>query len=128
MARILSPGFSDGEIDGHVRLGAAVRLDVDVFAAEEALGAVDGELLGDIDVFAAAVPAFPGITLGVFVREATALRFHDGAAGEVFGGDQFDVFALPFFFGLDDVEDFGIGFAQAAAACGWRAAGCRDWS
>ncbi len=60
--------LQDGEIDGHVRLRAAVGLDVDVFATEEALGAVDGELLGDVHVFAAAVPAFPGIALGVFVR------------------------------------------------------------
>ncbi len=119
-------GLQDGEVDGHVRLRAAVGLDVDVFAAEELLGAVDGELLDDIDVFAAAVPAFPGIALGVFVREATALRFHDGAAGEVFGGDELDVFALPFFFGLNDVEDFGIDLAKAAAKEPERSA-CWDW-
>ena len=33
-------------------------------------GAIDRELLDGIDIFAAAVPAFPGITFGVFVRQA----------------------------------------------------------
>ena len=45
------------EIDRHVGLRAGVRLHVDVVAAEELLGAIDRELLDDIDVLAAAVPA-----------------------------------------------------------------------
>ena len=37
--------FNGGEIDGHVGLRAAVRLHVDVFRAEDSLGAIDRELL-----------------------------------------------------------------------------------
>ena len=59
-----------GEIDRHVRLAAGVGLDVDVVAAEELPGPVDGELLDDIHVLATAVPASAGITLGIFVGEA----------------------------------------------------------
>ena len=53
-------------------------------AAEKLLGAVDGELLDDVDIFTAAVPAASGIAFGIFVREAGALRFHHSAAGEIF--------------------------------------------
>ena len=63
-------GLEHGEVNGHVRLRAAVRLDVDVVAAEELLRAIDRELLDDIDVLAAAIPALARITFGVFVREA----------------------------------------------------------
>ena len=47
-------------IDGGVGLRAGVRLDVRVLGAEQLLGAVDRELLGDVDVLAAAVVARPG--------------------------------------------------------------------
>ena len=43
MVRIRSPGCKDGEVDGHVRLAAAVRLDVDVLGGKELLCALDGE-------------------------------------------------------------------------------------
>ena len=59
IARILSPGFSR-EINGHVRLRAAVRLDVHMVAAEKPFGAIDRKLLGGVDVLAAAIPTFPG--------------------------------------------------------------------
>ena len=49
------------EVDGHVRLGAGVRLDVGPLAAEEFEQALDGDLLGDVDELAAAVvAALPG--------------------------------------------------------------------
>ena len=44
-------------VDGVVGLGAGVRLDVGVLGAEQLLGAVDRELLGDVDPLAAAVVA-----------------------------------------------------------------------
>ena len=109
-----------------------MRLDVDVFAAEKLLRAIDRELLDGVDVLATAVPAFPGITFGVFVGQHAALRFHHRAAGEIFRRDQLDVFALPFFFRRDRVKNFRIDFAQAAAggrsrSRNWkRLAGCRE--
>ena len=111
----LVAGFQHRKINGHVRLRAAVRLHVDVFAAEKSLGAIDRQLLGGIDVFAAAIPAFPRITFGVFVRHHAALRFHHRAAGEIFRGNQFDVFPLAFFFRHDCIENFRIHFAQRLA-------------
>ena len=95
----LVAGLEHGEVDGGVRLRAGVRLDVGVLRAEELLGAVDGELLDDVDVFAAAIPAAAGVALGVFVGEHGALRLHHGGRGEVFRGDQLDVVALAALFG-----------------------------
>jgi len=92
-----------------------VGLDVGVVGAKEGLGPVDGELLHDVDVFAAAVPAFAGVAFGVFVGEAGALGLHDGAAGEVLRRDQLDVLKLPFAFGGDGLGQFGVDLFNAAA-------------
>ena len=57
----LVAGFQHREVNGHVCLRTAVRLHVDVFAAEKPLGAIDRQLFGGIDVFAAAIPSFQRI-------------------------------------------------------------------
>ena len=49
--------FQQRHVDGVVGLGAGVRLDVGVLGAEQLLGAVDRQLLGDVDLLAAAVVA-----------------------------------------------------------------------
>ena len=103
--------FDGGKVNGHVRLRSAVRLDIDVLGAEQTFRAIDRQLLDGVDVFAAAIPTLPGITFGVLVREHAALRFHHGAAGEIFRSDQFDVFALPFFFSGDCVKNLRIHLA-----------------
>ena len=104
-------GDHGGERRG-VGLGTGVRLDVGVFGAEELLDAVDRELLGDVDVFAAAVVAAAGVALGVFVGQDRALGFHHGARGEVLGGDHFQGAALAAQFLGQDGGDFGIEFGQ----------------
>ena len=70
---IVSPGFEQRVVDRGVRLRAGVRLDVRVLGAEQRLGTVDRELLGDVDVLAAAVVAGARVALGVLVREHAAL-------------------------------------------------------
>src|SRR5690606_12741123 len=50
---------------GAVGLGAGVRLDVGVIGAEQFLGAVDGQLLDDVDVLATTVVALVRVALGV---------------------------------------------------------------
>ena len=86
-----------------------------MLCAKQPLRTVDRELLGNIDIFAATIPAFSRITLGVFVCKDAALGFHDCAAREIFRRDQLDVFALPFFFGSDGSENFRIHAAQVTA-------------
>ena len=78
-----------------------MRLDVGVFRAEQFFRAVNRQLLDHVHVFAAAIPAFLGIALGVFVRQHRALRLHDGRADKIFAGDQLDVFLLALAFVLD---------------------------
>ena len=107
--------FEHREIDRHVRLRSAVRLHVDVLAAEESFRAINRQLLCRIDILTAAVPAFSRITFGVFVRENAALSLHHRAAGEIFGSDQFDVFPLTFFFRDNGIVDLRIDFAQRLA-------------
>ena len=76
-----------GHIHGDVRLRAGMRLHVGVLGAEKLLGAVDGQLLGAIHEFAAAVIALARIAFGVFVGEHGARRFEHGLGDQIFRGD-----------------------------------------
>ena len=49
--------FQHRKIDRHVRLRAAVRLDVHVLAAKQSLRAINRQLFGRIDIFTAAIPS-----------------------------------------------------------------------
>ena len=91
-----------------VGLAAGVRLDVGEAAAEELLGAVAGEVLGDVDELAAAVVAPARIALGVLVGHHPALRLHHGAGDDVLGGDQLDLVALAAELVLDAPGDLGV--------------------
>src|SRR5208282_92543 len=104
----LVAGLENGEIDGHVGLAAGVGLDIGVLGAEDALGAFNGQPLHDVHVFAAAVPAFAGVALGVFIGQDRALCFQDGEADKVFAGNQLDVFLLALAFEENGVGDFGV--------------------
>ena len=91
-----------------VHLAAGVRLDIGEVAVEQLLGAVDGQLLGDIHVLAAAVVALARIALGIFVGHDRALRFKHGARHDVLRSDQLDLVPLPAKFLADRTENFRI--------------------
>ena len=97
-----------------VRRRAAVRLHVDVGAAEQPLRPVDRELLGDIHEFAAAIVAAPRIALGVLVGEHAALGFEHGGADEVLRRDQLDLALLAPDLAPDRGGDLGIELAEPA--------------
>src|SRR5438034_857295 len=59
-------------VDGHVGLGARMRLHVRMLGAEELLRPVDRQLFNLVDDLAAAVVPFPRIALGVLVRRHAA--------------------------------------------------------
>ena len=103
-------GTQAGHRDGHVRLGAGVRLDVGVFRVVELAEAVDGDLFDLVHHFAAAVVALAGIALGVFVRADGAHRGHHLVGDIVLGGDEFEAGGLTVVFFLDEVEDLKILF------------------
>ena len=52
-----------------VGLCTRVRLDVGEGAAEQLFGPLTGQVLGDVDIFAAAIVAPPRIALGIFVGQ-----------------------------------------------------------
>jgi class 3 adenylate cyclase len=62
-----------------VGLRAGIGLHIGEAAAEQLAGALDGELLGDVDELAAAIVAAAGIALGIFVGHHRALRLQHGA-------------------------------------------------
>jgi hypothetical protein len=104
--------LGEGHQHGLVGLRTGVRLDVGGFGAEQLLQAVDGQLLGDVDVLAATVVALARIAFGVLVGQLRALRFHDRLADVVFGGDQFDVLFLTRFSASMAFQSSGINFCQ----------------
>ena len=101
-----------GEENRLVRLRARMRLDVGEFGVEELLGAVDRQLLGDVDELAAAVVALARIPFGVFVGQLRALRRHHGDAGIVFRGDELDLLFLAKVLAGDRRGQFGIGLRK----------------
>ena len=78
----------------HVRLCARMGLHVDRGRAEQRLGALDRERLGNVDPLAATVIATARVALRVLVREHAADRFHHRGARVVLGGDELDLLDL----------------------------------
>ena len=77
-------------------------------------GALDRELLGDIDELAAAVIAPARIAFGIFVGQHRALRLEHGARDDVLRGDQLDLVALAAELELDRAGDLRIGVGKGA--------------
>ena len=100
--------LDEREIGGQVGVGAAVGLHVGEFRAEQLLGALAGELLDDIDLFAAAVVALARIAFGVFIRKDAAHGLHDGRTREVLRSDQLDGIALARKLGGDGGGHLGV--------------------
>ena len=105
-------GLQQRQKRGLVHLAAGVRLHVRKLRAEQLLGALDRQRLGDVDPFAAAVIAVARIAFRVFVRHHRTLRFQHGTADDVFRRDQLDFMALTAKFALDRGGDFRIGLGK----------------
>ena len=82
------PWFEQRHVDGVVGLRSGVGLDVGVLGAEQLLGAVDRQLLGDVDLLAAAVVAAARVALGVLVGQHRADRVEHRLRHEVLRGDH----------------------------------------
>ena len=86
--------FDGGEEDGLVGLGTGMRLHIGEAAAEQLLGALNGQGFHHVHLHAAAVIAAAGIALGIFVGKDRALRFQHRGGDDVLAGDQFDAVLL----------------------------------
>ena len=98
-----------GEINRKIRLRAAVRLHVAMVAAEQLLQSVAREVFRPVHKFAAAVIAFAGQALRVFVGEVRPRRGQYGGRNDVFAGDQLDIALLAFQLRVHRGVKFGIG-------------------
>ena len=81
----------------------------EVDKAEELLGTLDRQGLGDVHELAAAVVPPARIALGVLVRQDAALRSEHRGRGEVLAGDQLQVRALPLELVADRLGNLGVG-------------------
>src|SRR5690606_25213874 len=77
-----------------IGLASRVRLHIRISAAEKLVQALYCEVFDHIDIGAAAIVAPVWIAFGVFVGENRALRFQNGGAYKILGGNQFDAIAL----------------------------------
>ena len=103
-------GVEQGKIHGGIRLRAAVRLYVGMIAPEQLFATLDREIFHDVDILTAAVIAFAGQTLCIFVGEVGTHRRHHRGRHEVLAGDEFYVVSLAPEFEIHCFEYFGIGF------------------
>ena len=103
-----------GQTEQHrlVRLGARAGLNVCVITTEEGDCPIDRELLGDIDILAAAVIATSRIAFCIFVGEHASHRLQHRLAHDVLGGDQLDFVPLPAEFLLDCAVQFRVGLGE----------------
>ncbi len=87
-AHNLLAGLQQRVIDGGVGLRTGVRLHVGVLGSEQCLGAVNRQLLADVDLLAAAVVAAARVALGVLVGQHRTDGFQDSEGHEVLRGDH----------------------------------------
>ena len=108
-------GLDQGGEDGLVGLAAGGRLDVGELAAEQLLGAVDGEGFDFVHKLAAAIVTLARVTFGVLVGQDRALGLEDGAGNDVLGRDKLDFVSLAAEFFTNPFGDYGVGFRKAAS-------------
>ena len=104
--RVAGPG--DGVQHRRIRCRTRVRLDIGELRAEQRLRPLDRELLGDVDLLAAAVIAATGVALGVLVGQHRALRLQHRHRHEVLGGDHLEIPALSLEFALEHLRDLRV--------------------
>ena len=101
-------GLEHGEVYSHVSLSARMGLNVSVLCSEKLACTLTGDLLNNVNAFAAAVVALAGITLGVLVCEVAAHCRHNGGRNDVLAGDKLKVAALSFKLAVHCLANSGI--------------------
>ena len=110
--------LQQGEEHRRVGLRARVRLHVGELGAEQRLHPVDRQLLGDVDVLAAAVVPPARVALGVLVGQHRALRLHHRDRGEVLRGDHLQRRLLAVQLGGDGRGHLGVDLGQRLVELG----------
>ena len=89
-----------------------MRLDVDVFGAEDLLRPVARDVFNLVDKLAAAVVALARIAFRVLVGENAAGSFENRFRGEILACDQLDLAVLALGFLLNEPVNIRVGFGQ----------------
>ena len=89
-----------------------MRLNVCVVGAEESLGTVASQVLGNVNGLAATVVALARVALGIFVGEHRTLRLEHAARNKVFARDHLECVALAIELCGQNGCDLWVGFAQ----------------
>ncbi len=105
-------GLQEGHHHRAVGLGARMRLDVGELAAEQFLGALDGERFDRVRRRAALVVSPTRVAFGIFVGEHRALRLEDRAADDILRRDELDLGLLALELGADCILDRWVGLGQ----------------
>lgn len=90
-------GFKQGKQGGDIGVGAGVGLNIGIGRTEQLAGAVDGELLDQIDCFATTIIAARRTTFRVFVGQDGPLGGAHITTDDVFGRDHLDMILLTLF-------------------------------
>ena len=93
-------------------------LHVGVVGAKQLLGALDGDVFGDIDKLAAAIIAPARIAFGVLIGQHAAQCRQHGRRHVIFAGNQLDAFRLAPPFQLDRLKYLGVALGQQPAWIG----------
>src|SRR4051794_4265733 len=101
-----------GEVDTHVCLGAAVRLNVCMLCTKEFLSPINRRLLDHVNKLTSSVISLFRITLGVLVRKNGAHCFEHRFADEIFRGNQFQSVALTRNFIVNSARDDRIDLSE----------------
>ncbi len=97
-----------------------MRLHVGEGAAEQLLGAVDGQLLQGVGEFGAAIVAPAGIALDGLVDHHRPQRVQTGEADQILRRNQFDLVLLAGEFTGNGAIDFRVGIPEMGGEIGIR--------
>jgi hypothetical protein len=117
----VSPGFNAAKKTAWLACAPECGWTFAQSAEKSRLRTIDCELLGDVDMLAAAVITLARVAFCVLVGELRPLRREDGRARVILGGDQLDVIFLPAVLGGDRRRQLGIFLGQGTGTVKHRA-------
>ena len=101
-----------GHEDPLIGLAAGIGLHVGEPAVEQLAGALDRQILGDVDELAAPVIASARVAFRIFIGHHRALRLEHGARHDIFRGDELDPVALTAELEFDRAGNLRIGVGE----------------
>ena len=107
-------GLEQSDVNRCVSLCAGVRLNVCELCAEKLLCTLDGDVLYDINVLAAAVVALSGIALSVLVGKHAAHSSHYCRRNYVLAGDKLKISLLALQLQVHRVGNFAVVLSEEA--------------